>query len=109
MQGIIVGDVIPKEKLEQLKKGLVESAVKDFLVPRKDYGTLDDMQVDFGFFYMLEEHVVAMFKIVTDKDIIYFGQQMGTLSRLPGENGEKHYEQLVGMMQGVNGRYLKIG
>lgn len=109
MQNIIIGNKIPKEQLEQLEAEMVASAITQILIPKQDFNNPSNIKADFGFIYMLGEQPIAMFKILTDKRIIFIGQQMGGLSRLDNKDGEKHFALMVEMMKGVNGRFLEIG
>jgi len=108
MEGVKIGHKISRSESAKLEDEMVEYAVRNLLVAGKDYDVLDEMRVVFGFLYYLENQVIAMFKIITDKTTVYFAKQLGSTSRLDDNKAEQNFCQMVEMMKHVNGRHLKV-
>ena len=76
----------PKEKNEienkVLKENIANAALAQ-LCQGEDYESLAYTKVEFGFLFDIEDHgIVALFKIITDKEIFYFILEGSKLLRL---------------------------
>ncbi len=79
-------EAAPAEKNEinnrELKEALASAALK-LLTQGKDYEELAGLQCQFGYLFQIEDHgLEALFKVTTDKGVIYFAAQKTSLMRL---------------------------
>ena len=66
----------------QLKEGIANSAL-NILNKGEDYEELAYTKVEFGYLFNIEGHgIESLFKVITDKTIVYFAVQGAKLMRL---------------------------
>jgi len=67
---------------KQMKEGLANTALQ-LLKQGTDYDSLANTMCEFGYLFMIDGHgIEALFKITTDKGVIYFAAQKDALMRL---------------------------
>lgn len=76
----------PKERNEITNKELKEhfaTIALSLLQKDIDYKRLEYTAVEYGYLFVIEDHgIEALFKIITDKTIVYFAVQQKKLMRL---------------------------
>lgn len=93
------------DQLKEVKEILANTAVAE-LEEGEDFVDLAYTKVEFGYIYLREGKYESLFKVITDKKIVFFAAQRGSLMRLQDAFTEEQFQGTIEQMKAFHGDWL---
>ncbi|MCX8525598.1 hypothetical protein OF897_16920 [Chryseobacterium formosus] len=93
------------DQLKEVKEILANTAVLE-LEEGEDFVELARTKVEFGYIYLREDKYESLFKVITDKKIVFFAAQRGSLMRLQDTFTEEQFQGTVEQMKAFHGDWI---
>ncbi|MEQ9265829.1 MAG: hypothetical protein RLN81_11445 [Balneolaceae bacterium] len=95
---------VPFDEIKQVKETLADNALEQ-LKMGSDLDKLENIEVEFGYIYMRNDGLEALFKVVTDRKSIFFAAQQGKLMRLQENFNDELFQRTIQQMEEIHGEW----